>query len=59
MTIRETVPGALALLDALILEVNGSGQESVAHIPLNVSQYLQFTLTCKVPGGLHLDLDDL
>ena len=59
VTIRETVPGALALLDALILEVNGSGQESVAHIPLNVSQYLQFTLTCKVPGGLHLDLDDL
>ena len=59
VTIRETASGALARLDALILEVSGDGQPDVAYVPLNESQYLQFALTCKVPGGLHLNLDDL
>ncbi len=59
VTIRETASGALSRLDALILEVSGDGQPGVAYVPLNESQYLQFALTCKVPGGLHLNLDDL
>lgn len=59
VTIRETTRGALAALDGLILEVSGDGEQNVAHIPLNESQYLQFTMKLKVPGGLHLDLDDL
>ena len=59
ITIRETTSGALSALDGLILEVTGKGNESVAQIPLNSSQYLQFTMKCKIPGGLHVDIDDL
>ncbi len=59
VTIRETVAGSLAALDGLILEVTGKGNESIAHVPLNDAQYLQFTMQCRIPGGLHLDMDDL